>query len=62
MSTDLKVIEDAYLRDILDQPQALENTLAILAKLTRRELKDASPSVVSYLADWKAYVESLPHS
>lgn len=29
------------------------------AKLTRRELKDASPAAASYLADWKAYVESL---
>jgi len=29
------------------------------AKLTRRELKDASPAAASYLADWKGYVESL---
>jgi glucosamine--fructose-6-phosphate aminotransferase (isomerizing) len=29
------------------------------AKLTRRELKDASPAVASYLAVWKTYVESL---
>jgi glucosamine--fructose-6-phosphate aminotransferase (isomerizing) len=29
------------------------------AKLTRRELKDAPPAVASYLADWKAYVDSL---
>ena len=32
MSTDLKVIEGAYLRDILDQPQALENTLSNLRR------------------------------
>ena len=30
MSPDLKVIEGAYLGDILNQPQALENTLATL--------------------------------
>jgi glutamine---fructose-6-phosphate transaminase (isomerizing) len=29
------------------------------ARLTRRELKDASPAVAAYLANWKAYVESL---
>jgi glutamine---fructose-6-phosphate transaminase (isomerizing) len=34
---DLKVIEGAYLRDILDQPQALENTLANLGRLNDLE-------------------------
>ena len=29
------------------------------ARSSRRELKDAGPTVASYLADWKAYVESL---
>ncbi len=29
------------------------------AKLTRRELKEASPAMAAYLADWKAYVEGL---
>jgi glucosamine--fructose-6-phosphate aminotransferase (isomerizing) len=29
------------------------------AKLTRRELKRASPAVAAYLADWKEYVECL---
>jgi len=40
VSTDLKVIEGAYLRDILDQPQALENTLANLGR--SRELESLS--------------------
>ena len=29
------------------------------AKATRRDLKDASPAVASYLVNWKGYVESL---
>ena len=32
MTTDLKVIEGAYLMDIVDQPQALEDTLANLGR------------------------------
>lgn len=38
MGPDLKTIEGAYLGDILNQPQALENTLATLA--LSRELED----------------------
>jgi fructoselysine-6-P-deglycase FrlB-like protein len=37
MSTDLSVIEGAYLGDILNQPQALEDTLANLGR--SRELE-----------------------
>jgi glucosamine--fructose-6-phosphate aminotransferase (isomerizing) len=75
VQSDFSVIKGLYLRDILDQPQALEETLAGLEvsktphqlavvcerdlRRTRQELKGAGPAVRDYLARWKEHVQRL---